>query len=359
VGDQLASTVKGAGVSSLLTSGALAAIKAALEDAKNANAREGALLAVASLAESLGKPAEPYLMPLLANALAALADKQAPVRDAAAKAQEALANLLTPYGVSAVLPILFEGMLAQKWQTNEGACKLLASMADRAPSQTAVCLPEIVPNAVEAMGNAREAVKKAAAEAMTKCMKVVGNRDLDQFIPILIDCMQNPTKVPDTVHKLAATTFVQTVEAPTLSIMVPLLVRGLRADNTTAIKRKAAVIIENMAKLVDNPQVGVACWEEEEGGGGGRRGGGWAGLGADLWCCDWQEAQQAEQGSENGGWQQLAGKRRQPGTWSCSRHSSRASSRGRHRDSSSTVAGVVSSCQGNVCRLCLLMLASS
>jgi hypothetical protein len=30
-------------------------------------------------------------------------------------------------------------------------------------------------------------------------------------------------------------------------------VRGLRQDNTTAIKRRAAVIIENMAKLVDNP----------------------------------------------------------------------------------------------------------
>jgi hypothetical protein len=44
--------------------------------------------------------------------------------------------------------------------------------------------------------------------------------------------------VPDCVHKLAATTFVQAVEAPTLSIMVPLLVRGLRHDNTTAIKRK-------------------------------------------------------------------------------------------------------------------------
>jgi len=251
---QLASQVKAAGASSLVSSGALQAITDALNDAKNANAREGALLAVAALAEALGKPGEPYLMPLLANALALLADKQAPVREAAAKAQAALEQLLTPYGVAAVLPILFEGMVAQKWQTNEGACKLLASMADSAPRQTAVCLPDIVPRATEAMGNAREVVKKAAADAMTKCMQVVGNRDLNQFIPILIDCMQNPSKVPDTVHKLAATTFVQTVEAPTLSIMVPLLVRGLRQDNTTAIKRKAAVIIENMAKLVDNPQ---------------------------------------------------------------------------------------------------------
>jgi hypothetical protein len=83
----------------------------------------------------------------------------------------------------------------------------------------------------------------------------VNNKDLEQFIPMLIDTMQNPIKVPDCVHKLAATTFVQAVEAPTLSIMVPLLVRGLRHDNTTAIKRKASVIIENMAKLVS----GVSC----------------------------------------------------------------------------------------------------
>ena len=42
------------------------------------------------------------------------------------------------------------------------------------------------------------------------------------------------------------------VEAPPLSIIVPLLVRGLR-ERTTAIKRKSCVIIDNMAKLVDNP----------------------------------------------------------------------------------------------------------
>lgn len=36
------------------------------------------------------------------------------------------------------------------------------------------------------------------------------------------------------------------------TIIVPLLVRGLR-ERTTAIKHKAAVIIDNMAKLVENP----------------------------------------------------------------------------------------------------------
>ena len=40
-------------------------------------------------------------------------------------AQNALEELMCPHGVAAVLPTLFEAMLAQKWQTNEGACKTL------------------------------------------------------------------------------------------------------------------------------------------------------------------------------------------------------------------------------------------
>ena len=63
---------------------------------------------------------------------------------------------------------------------------------------------------------------------------------------------RGPAEVPDCVHKLGATTFVQNVEAPALSIMVPLLIRGLR-ERATAVKRKSALIIDNMAKLVDNP----------------------------------------------------------------------------------------------------------
>jgi hypothetical protein len=40
-------------------------------------------------------------------------------------AQAALEELMCPHGVAAVLPTLFEAMLAQKWQTNEGACKMV------------------------------------------------------------------------------------------------------------------------------------------------------------------------------------------------------------------------------------------
>lgn len=41
------------------------------------------------------------------------------------------------------------------------------------------------------------------------------------------------------------------VEEPALAIMVPLLERGLR-ERQTAIKRKTAIIIDNMCKLVED-----------------------------------------------------------------------------------------------------------
>lgn len=88
---------------------------------------------------------------------------------------------------------------------------------------------------------------------MTTVCNVIDNMDIVPFLPSLISCIARPeTEVPDCVYKLAATTFVTQVEAPTLSIMVPLLIRGL-AERKPAILRQTAVIIDNMCKLVENP----------------------------------------------------------------------------------------------------------
>lgn len=84
---ELATAAKSGSVTELVASGVFTSIGAALADAKNANAREGGLLAIAALAGSVGRPAEPYLMPLLGHVLNLLSDKGAPVRTAAASAQ--------------------------------------------------------------------------------------------------------------------------------------------------------------------------------------------------------------------------------------------------------------------------------
>jgi len=51
--------------------------------------------------------------------------------------QAALEELMCPHGVAAVLPTLFEAMLAQKWQTNEGACRMLQVRTGAGPAAAA------------------------------------------------------------------------------------------------------------------------------------------------------------------------------------------------------------------------------
>jgi len=236
-----------------LKSGLVQDIRAALDDQKNPAAREAALKALTAIRKQVGQTAEAYLVPLLPTLFEKLADKVAPVRFAAQEACEAIGDSISPNATPMVLEYIYPAMVNPKWQTKEGAVKLLMRLTEIAPKQISLCLPDIVPKLGETMLDAREQVAKVSIDTMSRACGVIGNKDIEPFVPSLVACILKPAEVPECVHKLAATTFVQQVEAPTLSIMAPLLLRGLQKEQTTAIKRKTALIIENMSKLVDNP----------------------------------------------------------------------------------------------------------
>ena len=53
----------------------------------------------------------------------------------------------------------------------------------------------------------------SATACMTAVCSVNGNRDLESFLPVIISCIAKPAEVPDCVHKLSATVFVQEARA--------------------------------------------------------------------------------------------------------------------------------------------------
>lgn len=79
-------------------------LKAEADDLSNADAREAALLAFKQLCQSVGRPCEPYVVPLLPHMLERLADKASQVRDAAMGASLAVVDILCPHAVELVLP---------------------------------------------------------------------------------------------------------------------------------------------------------------------------------------------------------------------------------------------------------------
>ena len=237
-----------------ITKDAIEAIRADSTKKKDEDARVGAANKIAELTAAAGVAEEPHLIELLEIAITLSGDnKSKNVREAADKAMAAFPAKLSEFSVRACLGPIFVGFNSQFWQSKMAALTLLDSFVARNQKAVAACLPEIIPELAQVMVDMRDEVKEKSTDTMAKVATCVGNIDIDPFIPTLIECIHKVDEVPECVHKLAATTFVQQVEAPTLSIMGPLLQRGLFFQQATAIKRKSAVIIDNMCKLVEDP----------------------------------------------------------------------------------------------------------
>lgn len=189
---------------------------------------------------------------------AAAGDKITSVKNAALAAASAIAEAINPNAVKATLPHLIESLQnAQKWPEKIAVLDFIETLVRTAPAQTALRVPDLIPVVGDAMWDTKKEVKEHAYKIMEKICSLIVNRDIERFIPELIKCIAKPENVPETVHLLGATTFVTEVTEPTLALMVPLLERGLQ-ERETAIKRKAAVIVDNMCKLVDDPNIVAA-----------------------------------------------------------------------------------------------------
>ncbi|KKK26660.1 hypothetical protein P175DRAFT_0486588 [Aspergillus ochraceoroseus IBT 24754] len=236
---------------------AVESFKKQLSNKKDAVVRERALQGIRAIAShaTIAPGVEPHLVSLLPAVLAAVGDKMVPVKNAAQGAAVAIVKGINGNAVKAVLPPILDSLAnAQKWAEKMTALDCLSDLVESAPAQLSFRVPELIPVVSEAMWDTKAEIKKAAYTTMEKVCGLIVNKDIERFIPELIKCIAKPENVPETVHLLGATTFVSDVTGPTLAIMVPLLDRGL-VERETAIKRKSAVIVDNMCKLVEDPQI--------------------------------------------------------------------------------------------------------
>ncbi|SNX86312.1 probable YEF3 - translation elongation factor eEF3 [Melanopsichium pennsylvanicum] len=252
---ELTNLVKIEGPAALANLGIENVILKGLNDKKNAAAREGACALVSNLCEQgVGHEVEPFIFEKVLNTLVeAMGDKEKGVQKAALEALKAFVQVMSPWAAAQMLKVVLEqARSAGKWQVKTGCVALLEEMVTACPERMAALMPEIIPVMTEVIWDTKTDVQKASRAALTKLCALISNKDIERFIPALINSLIHPVEeVPKTIQLLSATTFVQEVDSATLALMVPLLSRGLN-ERPTATKRKVAVIIDNMTKLVDN-----------------------------------------------------------------------------------------------------------
>ena len=246
----IAGAVKSLGISALKAYGTMDALKAAVEDKQSPLAREGALLAFECLCLKLGRLFEPYVINILPLLLASFGDSSVGVREAAEGAANAIMGQLSAQGVKLVLPGLLKGLEDKQWRTKQGSVQLLGAMAHCQPKVLTACLPQVVPRLAETLTDTQPKVVASARAALQVIGSVIKNPEISALVPIILEAITDPNEHTHAcLDTLLETTFVNSIDAPSLALIIPIITRGLR-ERKTDLKKKAAKICGNMCALV-------------------------------------------------------------------------------------------------------------
>ncbi|KAK0615207.1 armadillo-type protein [Bombardia bombarda] len=246
----LAGLVLGRGIKSLREYRVLVTLRSALENKKETNQREAALLAYELLSTILGRMFEPYVIQIVPQLLTGFGDSSANVRDAALAAAKACFAKLSSYGVKKILPTLLDGLDEDQWRSKKGACDLLGAMAYLDPQQLASSLPEIIPPLTAVLNDSHKEVRMAANKSLKRFGEVINNPEIHSLVDILLKALSDPTKYTDVaLDSLIKVQFVHYLDAPSLALVSRILQRGLGDRSNT--KRKAAQVIGSLAHLTE------------------------------------------------------------------------------------------------------------
>ncbi|CAA7390601.1 unnamed protein product [Spirodela intermedia] len=250
----LAGVIKGFGIRCLKTYGIMTVLQEGLEDRSSAKSREGALLGFECLCEKLGRLFEPYVIQYLPLLLVSFSDQVAAVREAAECAARAIMSQLSGHGVKLILPSLLKGLEDKAWRTKQSSVQLLGAMAFCAPQQLSQCLPKIVPKLTEVLTDTHPKVQSAGQMALQQVGNVIKNPEIAALVPTLLMGLTDPNEhTKHSLDILLQTTFINSVDAPSLALLVPIVHRGLR-ERSVDTKKKAAQITGNMCSLVTEPK---------------------------------------------------------------------------------------------------------
>ena len=216
-------------------------------------AREGCLLFIRALVEIVGKPSEPFVVPLLAAALEECSSSSSFVRDAAEDTIGSIIQLANGHAVpKLIFPVLFEALQSPEWRVKAMAMQTMSQIAGLHSRHVSRLLPEIVPEVTAQVWDTKPQVTKAAREALLACASTNINPDVAPAVPAIVHAICKPNDTVKAIDELKCTTFVASVDSSTLAILCPVLARGLK-EKMAVNKRSTCIVIENMSRLVETP----------------------------------------------------------------------------------------------------------
>merc|ERR1719183_50616 len=179
-----------------------------------------------------------------------MGDKDKKTRDAAIAAADAILKTVSPFAFSVLMPTFLAGLgVKAKPPQKEATLNLIAAFVKEAPRSVGFELVNLISPVADLTCDIKKEVKAAALDCMSAIAGCTGNKDLEPFLPSVVDAASSITNTHNCVERLAGCVFVQNVETPALAVMMPVLTRGLN-DKAEEIRRTCCQIVDNMCKVV-------------------------------------------------------------------------------------------------------------
>ncbi|KZT22524.1 ARM repeat-containing protein [Neolentinus lepideus HHB14362 ss-1] len=246
----LAGVLKGVGISAMTEYNVLGRIREAASDKKRYEPRQGAMFALETFSNMLGRLFEPYVTHILPLLLTSFGDSVPDVREATQDAARVIMANMSGYGVKLVLPSLLSGLDEKQWRTKKGSIELLGMMAYCSPKQLSQSLPVVIPRLTSVLTDSHTQVRAAANQSLQQFGEVISNPEIKHLSPILLKALVDPGKTPNALSSLLKTSFVHFIDQSSLALVMPIIERGLR-ERGADVKKRAAQIVGNLASLTD------------------------------------------------------------------------------------------------------------
>ena len=195
---------------------------------------------------------EPFLIDSLPEILYKLTNNK--TSEEAKKIGELIIQKMNPFSMKLYMEVLYENMKSMKWQVKKGSLMLLGLFAKHQQEIVKFNLPNMILRLIDMASDVKKDVQEQTRVCFNELCAAIDNVDIIKIIPDVINGYMEPVKFTEkAMDELVATSFINEVDMSTLGLLIPILTRGMR-EKKVAVKRRSALVIGNMCKLVNDPR---------------------------------------------------------------------------------------------------------
>lgn len=215
----LAGVIKGVGITAMKELNIIERLRAAAEDKKRFEPRQGTMFAFETFSNILGRLFEPYVIHILPLLLTSFGDATIDVREATHDAARVIMANLSGYGVKTILPSLLSGLDEKQWRSKKGSIELLGMIAYCAPKQLSQSLPVVIPRLTDVLTDSHAQVRAASNKSLKQFGEVISNPEIQSLVPVFLKAMVDPSKTPIALSALLKTSFVHYIDHSSLALV--------------------------------------------------------------------------------------------------------------------------------------------